>query len=488
MSRPPIEGRRTRAAAFPGKPAREAAGSEPARATGRLRPAWPAGLPWIACACIVLGAVSTAHPASGQQRTEPRPQPPATAAAPGEPAADPIAPPVDPPDPSPFVGPPAPLPFVGPPAPPPLVGPPVPPLLVGPPVPPPFVGPPAPGIEEIAEGLYVVAGYDINVVARVTPEGVVVSGGLIRDHDVVADWIASVTDQPIRYVVGTRRRANADADGAEPLPPAWRAARIIAPERAPRIPPGGEQTPAHAPESTPGNAPGGGQAPAGFPVNAPPTRPASNAARAESPASAPRAPGGEDQSGAGRMPADPPDIAFTAQASLFLGGVEIQVHHFGPALTGADAVVLFADHGVLYAGDLVSLGAPLIDYARGGSGSGWVDALGGVLGLDFETAIPARGPPVAKAHVQALRDRLVTLRMRAMQLIRLGVPREEALARLETADLDWRLAPEGPFASRTFAAFYDEIEKERAEWTPAEVDDEPDSDVVGELARTPQSR
>lgn len=459
-----------------------------ARVARGLRPAQPAAQPSLACAAILLAAVSTAHLAAGEQRTEPRPQPPATAAAPGEPAPDPVIPPVDAPDPSPFVGPPAPFPFVGPPAPPPLVGPPVPPLLVGPPVPPPFVGPPAPGIEEIAEGLYVVAGYDINVVARVTPEGVVVSGGLIRDHDAVADWIASVTDQPIRYIVGSRRRANAEADSAEPLPSAWRAARIIAPETAPQTPPGGEQTPARDPETTPDNAPAGAEALAESVANAPATLPASGPSRAASPAGALRTPGGEHRSGAGQMPAHPPDIAFTAQASLFLGGAEIQVHHFGPALTGADAVVLFADHGVLYAGDLVSLGAPLIDYARGGSGRGWVAALGGVLALDFETAIPARGPPVARAYVQALRDRLVTLRMRAMQLIRLSVPRDEALARLETADLDWRLAPETPFASRTFAAFYDEIEKERAEWTPAEVDDEPDSDVVGELSRTPQSR
>ena len=363
-------------------------------------------------------------------------------------------------------------------------------------MPPPFVGPPAPGIEEIAEGLYVVSGYDINVVARVTTEGVVVSGGLTRDHDAVAAWIASVTDQPIRYVVGTRRRANAEADGAEALPPAWRAARVIAPERAPQIPSGGEQTPAQDPETTPDNAPAGGRTPAESAASAPATRPASDPARAESPASArqasraesPAGAVGEVPPGAGEPPADPPDIAFTAQASLFLGGAEVQVHHFGPALTGGDAAVLFPDHGVLYAGDLVSLGAPLIDYARGGSGSRWVDALGGLLGLDFETAIPARGPPVAKAYVQALRDRLVTLRMRAMQLIRLGVPRDEALARLETADLEWRLAPEGPFAIRTFAAFYDEIERERAEWTPAAADDESDSDVVGELSRTPQSR
>lgn len=451
--------------AGPGKPAWHGAGS--------ARPARLARLPWLAWAGVLLVAAATVHLAAAQQRTEPGPQPPATGAAPAESAPDPAAEPtVDPPDdPSSFVGPPAPAPFVGPPAPPPLVGPPVPPLLVGPPAPLPFVGPPAPGIQEIAEDLYVVAGYDVNVLARVTTEGVVVSGGLTRDHDAVADWIASVTDQPIRYVVGTRRRANAETDRTETLPPAWRAARIIAPERAPRMPPDGGRTPAQAPEDTPGNAPGGGQAPT------------------ESPASA----GDEVLPGAGQPPADPPpadppDIAFTAQASLFLGGAEVHVHHFGPALTGGDAVVLFPDHGVLYAGDLVALGAPLIDYARGGSGRGWVDALGGVLALDFETVIPARGPPVAKSYVQALRDRLVTLRMRALQLVRLGVPREEALARLETADLEWHLAPETPFALRTFAAFYDEIERERAEWAPADAGDEPDSDVVGELSRTPQPR
>ena len=383
-----------------------------------MRLAW---LPGMACAGVLLVAAGSVHVATGQQRTEPRPQPPATGAVRGEPATDPAG--------QPAVEPPEPPPFVGPPAPPLFVGPPVPPLFVGPPVPPPFVGPPAPGIEELAENLYVVTGYDSNVVARVTPEGVVVTGGLSRDHDVVAAWIESVTDQPIRYVVGTRRRANGAGGGAAALPPAWGAARIVAPESAAEVPPGG-----------------------------------------------------------GQPHPDPPDVAFTAQASLFLGGAEIQVHHFGPAQTGGDAAVLFPDHGVLYAGDLVVLGAPLIDYARGGSGRGWVDALGGVLALDFETVIPGRGPALTKPYVQALRDRLVTLRMRAMQLIRLGVPREDVLARMETADLDWKLAPAGPFATRSFAAFYDELQVERAEWTPADPDEEPGSDVVGDLSRTPQSR
>ena len=273
--------------------------------------------------------------------------------------------------------------------------------FVGPPDPPWMVGPPAPAVEELVEGLYVATGYGGNRVARVTEEGVVTAGELTAADEAFAARLAEVTGQPVRYVLRTQRR------GAEPavLPAAWRDARLVAPEPS---------------ESVSGGA-------------------------------------------AARDPAPPPDLSFTGGLSVFLGETEIRFHHFGPAHTGGDAVALFPDLGVLYAGGLVVRGTPFIDYAAGGSSRGWAAALDGLLALEFETVVPGAGPVMTRSEAQVFRDRFVTLRMRAMQLLYRGVPREDALALLHTADIEWPLAPAGPFAVRSFAALYDELAAERAE-------------------------
>ena len=274
-------------------------------------------------------------------------------------------------------------------------------LFVGPPELPWLVGPPAPGIEELAEGLYVVTGYGGNVVARVTPEGVVVAGKLTPSAEMIARWVANVTDQPVRYVLRTHRHGDESAD----LPAPWRNARLVAPEQ-----------------------------------------PATSA------------PGTGDPT-----PPERPDLSFTRGLSLFLGEAEVRLHHFAPAHTGNDAAVLFPDLGVLYAGDLVVRGLPFIDYATGGSSRGWVETLDGILALEFDTVVPGAGPALTKRDVQVFRDRFVTLRMRAMQLLYRNVAQAEALPLLQTADLDWPLAPGGPFAARSFAALYDELAIERVE-------------------------
>ena len=274
-------------------------------------------------------------------------------------------------------------------------------LFVGPPDPPWLFGPPEPGIEELVEGLYLATGYGGNMVARVTSEGVVVAGELTRAADTIAAWVVGVTDQPVRYVLRTHRHD----DGSASLPSPWRSARLVAPE-------------------PPGSVP----------------------------------------SGAGLQdPPEAPDLAFTRGLSLFLGGAEVQLHHFAPAHTGNDAVVLFPDLGVLYAGDLVVREMPFIDYAAGGSSRGWVETLDGILALEFETAVPGAGPALTKRDVQVFRDRFVTLRMRTMQLLYRNVAREDALPLLETSDLDWPLFAGRPFATWSFAALYDELVIEREE-------------------------
>ncbi len=177
----------------------------------------------------------------------------------------------------------------------------------------------------------------------------------------------------------------------------------------------------------------------------------------------------------------PPRVVFRRTTSLFVGDIEIRAHHFGRGHTDGDAVVEFPDLRTIHTGDLFVEGTPFIDYANGGSSKEWVDALGKVLELDFDTVIPGHGPIMVKADVQRFRDKLVTLRARMSQLIDRGVPKENVSSHLHTVDLDWPLAPDGLFVSRSLSGFYDEMTE------TVTADEEPTAQAETEEVETQES-
>ena len=65
------------------------------------------------------------------------------------------------------------------------------------------------GIEEIKDGLYLITGGGGNVAARVTGEGVIlVDDKFERNVAEIRERVASVTDQPIAYVLGTHHHGD----------------------------------------------------------------------------------------------------------------------------------------------------------------------------------------------------------------------------------------------------------------------------------------
>ncbi len=64
-----------------------------------------------------------------------------------------------------------------------------------------------------------------------------------------------------------------------------------------------------------------------------------------------------------------PNITFADKASVFSGGVEVQLLHLGPGHTSGDTVIYFPDLQTVHAGDLIVDGMPVIDYAGGGARS-----------------------------------------------------------------------------------------------------------------------
>ena len=143
-----------------------------------------------------------------------------------------------------------------------------------------------------------------------------------------------------------------------------------------------------------------------------------------------------------------PRVVFSDETSIFIGGVEVQAHHFGRGHTNGDAVIYFPDLRTVHTGDLFIWGqrsdgstlAPFMDFGNGGSGLAWTGTLDGVLELDFDTVIPGHGPIMGKDDVQIFRDRMQTLQDRMREAVEAGVSRDDVPGRIQTDDLDWPLS------------------------------------------------
>jgi glyoxylase-like metal-dependent hydrolase (beta-lactamase superfamily II) len=156
----------------------------------------------------------------------------------------------------------------------------------------------------------------------------------------------------------------------------------------------------------------------------------------------------------------PPRLVFTDQTAIYLGGVEVRAYYMGTGHTNGDAVVYYPDLLTVQGGDLLHGTAPFIDYANGGSSAGWVATMNSILTLDFDTAIPGHGDVMTRDDVVAFRNQMEQVRAHMAELIRGGLVRDQAAARIVTTDLSWTMAEGGLFMSRSIPGFYDEIAAE----------------------------
>jgi cyclase len=259
-------------------------------------------------------------------------------------------------------------------------------------------------IMKLKDGLYVIPGYDGavtggNVAVRVTSEGVVIVDDRFPPSSAeITPKVRSVTTQPIKYVLSTHHHG--DHSGGHPE--FIKTAEIIAHRNARQNMVNGRQ-------------------------------------------------------------AAPPRIVFNDQAAVFLGEVEVQMHYLGRGHTSGDAVVYFRDLRTVHTGDLVVWGkrtdgselTPFMDYENGGSLTEWIRTLDRVLQLDFDSAIPGHGPVLSKGDVRSFRDKLVTLRQRAEELVKSGARKADFMAKLKTDDLNW------PFPKERIDPLYDELAAKR---------------------------
>lgn len=154
-----------------------------------------------------------------------------------------------------------------------------------------------------------------------------------------------------------------------------------------------------------------------------------------------------------------PRITFADESAVYLGGKEVQAHHYGRGHTNGDAFIYFPAHRVIHTGDLFVSGAPLIDYANGGSGIAWTATIDEALKLDFDRVIPGHGPIMKRADLIAWKTSFEKVRERITKLKRDGKDVKTAAAELKMDDLaGWSGASRG-WTERSFPGLYQELAK-----------------------------
>ena len=245
-------------------------------------------------------------------------------------------------------------------------------------------------IRGVKDGLYVIPGFDGgqsggNVAVRVTDDGVIiVDNKFPYSFDFITEQVRKVTDQPIKYVLDTHHHDDHSGSNADFLP----TAEVIAHKNA-----------------------------------------RANVVRNNQPG--------------------PPRVIFADETAVFLGGAEVQMFHFGRGHTNGDAVAYFPDLRTVHTGDLIVFGqrldgstlSPFWDFGNGGSVLEWPATLTGLLALDFDTVIPGHGPLLTKDDVRIFRGKMEIVIDRVRTEIAAGATRDDIGSRVDTADLDWPLAP-----------------------------------------------
>lgn len=253
-----------------------------------------------------------------------------------------------------------------------------------------------PPIQPVKPGLYIVTGAGANSLVRVTNDGVILVDGKLpgdQNYSGLIDQIKTVTDKPVKFVIVTHHHADHTGNNAKFLE-------------------AGAQVVGHA-------------------------NLAKNLETYQSPNF--------------NAHAAMPSITYDKEYVVRLGGVTVEVKHFGRSHTSGDSVVYFPDLKAVALSDALTTGGqgPLIDYAGGGSALEWKLVFQEILKLDFDSAIPGNGPVLTKADVQAYATKFNTVIERATELVRKGVPKDQLLMQLKTDDIGW--APRIPSIDGLYA-------------------------------------
>ena len=162
-----------------------------------------------------------------------------------------------------------------------------------------------------------------------------------------------------------------------------------------------------------------------------------------------------------------PQLTYTDQISIHLGGKEVVAYNFGSCHTNGDTFVYFPAQRVLSAGDCFNTadGRGLnpnnvptysfyMDYNSGGSFVGRERAADALLKLDFETVVPGHGPVTDRAGFVRWREEIRKIRVRMTSMLREGKSKDD-IAKMLVAEFGWD--PTGMSLSRSLDGMIAEL-------------------------------
>ena len=156
-----------------------------------------------------------------------------------------------------------------------------------------------------------------------------------------------------------------------------------------------------------------------------------------------------------------PTVKYTKDYKVKLGGVKVEVHHYGRGHTGGDSIVYFPDLKVVQTGDVVVGVVPNIDFPFGGSALEWQTQLNAIAKLNFDMLIPGHSAPnqttMTKDDFMKFKMNFDTIVARAKELVKAGTPKEQLIAKIKTDDLGWNINNAQWNQPARVDAFYEEM-------------------------------
>ncbi|MFJ9468174.1 MBL fold metallo-hydrolase [Streptomyces caniferus] len=154
-----------------------------------------------------------------------------------------------------------------------------------------------------------------------------------------------------------------------------------------------------------------------------------------------------------------PDVTYTGEAEVDLGGRTVLLREVGPAHTVGDQVVLVDDR-VLFGGDLLETRMfPIAPYFpphdTDVDADRWIGVLDQLLALDPEIVVPGHGEVTDATLIREVRDYLGYVRAETTRLRGRGATEDEAAERIsESARSRWSTWEHPEWTSFAVRAFY----------------------------------
>ena len=123
-----------------------------------------------------------------------------------------------------------------------------------------------------------------------------------------------------------------------------------------------------------------------------------------------------------------PALTFSGQLNLGLGNEKVELHHYGPAHTSGDTIIVFPGDHLAFIGDLVFPGRePLIQDQKGGHTSGPLRTLTILLSLkpEIRIFIPSHGDSIGRNEITQTIRSIETVTNRVNNLLDEGRSEEQ---------------------------------------------------------------